>query len=277
MIIEPSIWIWVPLALATLAGLLGQPKTSYGLLAAAIFGALLEERLSLQALATVLIGLGVAFFAPRQDSVWKKAIAYGFVLIWSLAMFAHLLPGFANLKVLHSVVSGPQSVPFNMHLNLDKPLVFFALLLAYPVLLGQAKTVNLKVLLASSALLIVLLPIATGTGAIRPELTLPDWWWLFALNNLLFTCVAEEALFRGFIQQSLTRRFGWVAGVVVASLLFGLAHFAGGITLVLFATLAGLGYGLMFHFTGRLSVAVTAHFLFNFAHLIFFTYPVAIR
>ncbi|MGL6500415.1 hypothetical protein ACSZOJ_19370 [Aeromonas dhakensis] len=48
----------------------------------------------------------------------------------------HLIPGFTNLKVLDQVQAGPASVPFNMYLNLDKPLVFFGLLLAWPALLG---------------------------------------------------------------------------------------------------------------------------------------------
>jgi membrane protease YdiL (CAAX protease family) len=68
---------------------------------------------------------------------------------------------------------------------------------------------------------------------------LPHWWWLFALNNLLFTCVAEEALFRGFLQQGIAAHSRRWLGVLVASLLFGAAHLAGGPLLVLFAALAG--------------------------------------
>ncbi|HGF7235830.1 TPA: CPBP family intramembrane glutamate endopeptidase, partial [Vibrio cholerae] len=32
-----------------------------------------------------------------------------------------------------------------------------------------------------------------------------------------------------------------------------------------------------FHFTGRLWASVGVHFLFNFAHLLFFTYPMLAR
>ncbi|GAM71575.1 CAAX amino terminal protease family [Vibrio sp. JCM 19236] len=93
------------------------------------------------------------------------------------------------------------------------------------------------------------------------------------LNNFLLTCVAEEAFFRGFLQQVLCKKYGWHLGVAIASLLFGLAHMGGGLLLVVFASLAGLGYGLIFHFSSRLWVAVLFHFLFNFTHLLFFTYP----
>ena len=90
----------------------------------------------------------------------------------------------------------------------------------------------------------------------------------------MFTCVAEEALFRGFIQQNLTDKFGLYIALVTTSLLFGAAHFSGGPLLIVFATLAGLGYGLVFHLTGRLWAAVLIHFLFNFSHLVFYTYPI---
>ena len=42
-----------------------------------------------------------------------------------------------------------------------------------------------------------------------------------------------------------------------------------------FAALAGACYGLAFQLSGRLSVAILLHFLFNFAHLALFTYPLA--
>ena len=60
---------------------------------------------------------------------------------------------------------------------------------------------------------------------------------------------------------------------LVASLL---ARLGGpGPLLVLLAALAGACYGLAFLLSGRLSVAILLHFLFNFAHLALFTYPLA--
>ena len=170
--------------------------------------------------------------------------------------------------------AGPLSADFNMYLNLDKPLAFFALLYIFPHLLGKPQQPNYRMILVVCTLLFSLLPIASVLGAIKPEFTIPSWWWLFAFNNLMFTCVAEEALFRGFIQQKLTKKFGLYVVLFITSLLFGVAHFAGGPLLIVFATLAGLGYGLVFHLTGKLWAAVLVHFLFNFSHLVFYTYPI---
>lgn len=185
------------------------------------------------------------------------------------------MPGFDNLRVLDKVQAGPASVPFTLYLNLDKPLIFFALLLAIPGLLGPGGTMRWRPLALLILPLAALLITAWQLGALKPEAGLPHWWWLFAFNNLLFTCVAEEALFRGCIQQGVASRSTPWAGLLVASLLFGAAHLAGGPLLVLFAALAGACYGLAFQLSGRLSVAILLHFLFNFAHLALFTYPLA--
>ncbi|MDD9178308.1 MULTISPECIES: CPBP family intramembrane glutamic endopeptidase [Aliivibrio] len=272
MVFDFSMWIWISLALAIVLAFVQQMKASFILLGISLIGAIIEQRLNFTGLAGVIVGLVIAYKAPNLERKWKYG-AYAFIFIWSIALFLHFIPGFNNAKVLDSVVSGPLSIPFTMYLNLDKPLIFFGLLLAYPALLGKKDTFNKQALMLIAVPLFALLPLAWGLGALKPEFTIPSWWWVFALNNLLLTCVAEEAFFRGFIQQELGKRFGWVLGIAVASVLFGLAHIGGGWLLVAFATLAGVGYGLAFHYSNRLWVAVGFHFLFNFLHLVFFTYP----
>jgi len=102
----------------------------------------------------------------------------------------------------------------------------------------------------------------------------------FLVANLLFTCVAEEAFFRGLIQERLmrlaeTRRqpaWNWIA-IAVSTLLFGLAHAGGGATWLLVATIAGLGYALVYARTRSIEGAILVHFAVNAAHFIGFTYP----
>lgn len=273
MYIDHSIWVWLLFSASILAAFLKAPKASLSLLAATLLGGLIAGVLSPLGLIVVVTFLAITYYLKNKSSL-PPVILSTVVIIGSLALFLHLVPGFSNPQVLQNVQAGPLSADFSMYLNLDKPLAFFALLLAFPALLGENRKINYRTILLISIPLFALLPIASLLGAIKPELSIPNWWWLFAFNNLLFTCVAEEALFRGFIQQKLTNKYGAYIGVVVASLLFGLAHFAGGPLLIVFASLAGLGYGLIFHTTGRLWAAVLVHFLFNFSHLIFYTYPI---
>lgn len=281
MNLDSAIWLWGPLILAIGAVFFRQKAVALVLLGLTLLSALFIGRIELIAFASTLVVLGVAYRLPMLASNQKTKPVYylgwSVVIIWCVMLFVHVIPGFNNLQVLDKVTAGPLSAPFSMYLNLDKPLALFALFLAYPFLLGGEAKGRVKPALLVMILLLSLLPIAAMLGALKPELSLPSWWWLFALNNLILTCVAEEALFRGFVQQSFSRRFDWRLGLVIASILFGLAHFAGGPLLIVFATLAGLGYGLVFHFTGRLWCAVLAHFLFNFCHLVFFTYPILAR
>lgn len=101
---------------------------------------------------------------------------------------------------------------------------------------------------------------------------------LWTLNNLFFVCTAEEAIFRGLIQNKLQQKFqqftyGAQAALVIAAALFGLAHFRGGISYILLSSLAGLFYGFAYQKTQRIEAAILVHFLVNLAHILLFTYP----
>ena len=272
----PDTLIWLALGLAVLLCLARQQRSGLILLGIALLTALWLDRLGPVAALVSLAGLLLAWRTPTLPQPWRGG-ALTLVLLWALALTLHLVPGFDNLKVLDRVQAGPASVPFTLYLNLDKPLIFFGLLLAWPALLGPGGAIRWRPLALLMLPLAALLITAWQLGALKPEVGLPHWWWLFALNNLLFTCVAEEALFRGLIQQGVASRSKPWLGLLVASLLFGAAHLAGGQLLMLFAALAGACYGLAFLLSGRLGVAIAIHFLFNFAHLALFTYPLASR
>ena len=194
-------------------------------------------------------------------------------LLGSLLLAAHLLPGFTLLPI-----GPPQDLggaaPWQLRISPDKAMVA-ALLLAW--WLDQPRTawrsISLTVLASGASLIFVpLLALAFGVLGWQPKwpaLFLP---WL--LINLGITCLAEELIFRGLLQRELVRRFGAAIGIGLASVLFGAAHLPAGAGFAGLATLAGLGYGLAFHYAGdRLWVAVLLHGAVNSLHILLLTYP----
>ncbi|KHT63841.1 hypothetical protein RJ45_09550 [Photobacterium gaetbulicola] len=269
----PDGLVWLVLA-ATVLSLFARPQVWPTMLGITALTALYFSRISLLAVASVALGLTIAKLSQRHKGRYH-ILCHVLVIIWALFLTLHLIPGFDNLLVVEQAVTGSGSIPFTMYLNLDKPLIVFGLLLLSPTMLKHDGSITRPEIVSLTVLFLALPLIAWGTGIVRPEMSIPDWIWLFMLNNLLFTCVAEEALFRGYIQHSLVQRYSPTVGVGIASFLFGLAHFSGGILFIAVATLAGLLYGIAYHWSGRLVYAVLIHFAFNLVHLLFFTYPLA--
>lgn len=136
-------------------------------------------------------------------------------------------------------------------------------------------------LLILAAIMVLVIPIALITGFVKPGLAdqSADWLAYWLAYNLLYTCVLEESFFRGMAQTALVQGFkqrlapahARLAGIAAASILFGLAHFGGGATYVILATIAGVGYGLAYDLTGRLHHAVLVHFSVNAIRLLVFS------
>jgi len=203
----------------------------------------------------------LAWLCGRTPNGVGGMTLHGVFLLVAGMLSLHLLPGFSNPLLLGPVAFTPDAVPFTMYLDFDKTSVGFA---------GAGAIAGI----------LLTLPFAIGLGAVRWEPKIPDGFWLWAFSNLLLVALAEEALFRGFFQNSLSR---WLAGVPgctaiaigTTALVFGLAHFGSGPPMVLLAGLAGVAYGLAYHYGGLLA-SMLAHFGLNLCHILLFTYPLLI-
>jgi uncharacterized protein len=91
----------------------------------------------------------------------------------------------------------------------------------------------------------------------------------FALISMV-AGFAEELLFRGLIQSALTNWLGLAAGLVIASLLFGLAHIITP-TYAVLAALIGVYLGWLWIATGNLLAPIVAHALYDFVALVYLT------
>jgi membrane protease YdiL (CAAX protease family) len=197
----------------------------------------------------------------------------------SLGLALHLFPGFHNPAVLNQVRTGPSAASFTQYANFDKAAAGLALLAYFSQRLRSAselREVLAPMAVASVATAVALLGVGLGVGNLAFDPKLPSFAFTFLAINLLFTCVAEEAFFRGLIQERLacvlSSRWQWLA-VAVSSALFGLAHIAGGILYASLATILGLGCAIAYSKTRRVEVPILVHFSFNAAHFLLFTYP----
>lgn len=251
-------------------------------LGAAVLAALavdVVEPLGCVWLATFALAVQVFATSPNRGGRTVSAIA---IVALGGALIAHRLSGFHNPRVISGLQLSADAIPYRLHLNFDKTCVGLILLaLAHPLLRSGAEWRDMlrRAWPIAVGLLGVTLVLSLAIGYVRfaPKFPREAWLWIWA--NLCFTCMAEEAFFRGFIQFRLSQAWASVHGgkglaLGVAAVLFGLAHFGGGPVYVVLATIAGAGYGWVYLRTGgRIEASILTHFMLNAVHFFGFTYP----
>jgi membrane protease YdiL (CAAX protease family) len=275
------VWLWVPPQVSGRT-----PWSRFGVsaawLALAIVHALAVSILSTAGIVAIAVFGLLCFAYWHQRSPPVDAVLTTGTILFSLALMAHVVPGFSNTLIVRDAVLSPGAVPYTLFLNFDKGQIgLFLLAFGPPLIASRADwTAMLKTTLPAALALIVLLMLCAlligqvRFGPKRPDF-LPIWLW----SNLLFTSAAEEVLFRGVIQRRLqgaastgtSRRA--IAGLIAAAIIFGAAHYAGGLWSVVLATIAGIGYGWVFWRTNRIEASILTHFFVNTAHILGFTYP----
>lgn len=87
---------------------------------------------------------------------------------------------------------------------------------------------------------------------------------ILVLVMIVFVGVVEEFIFRSSLQTVLQERIGIMAGLVLSSIIFGFMHSGYHLPLeLLYVTLAGLAFGLLFWFSKSLPVIAFAHGVTN--------------
>jgi membrane protease YdiL (CAAX protease family) len=235
----------------------------------------------------LLAALAIAYARVRANTAlperpaWQALVGLLF-FIYALAMGLALLPGFNRVELVAPQVLSAGAAPYSIGVGFPKVVTGILILgLINPLLVRSwkelgpvlARALPVFAITAALGLAVVLL---MGYTSFAPKWTV--LFLLFAPINLFFTCLSEEAFFRGFVQQELSRvgsRPALAAGAALAigAILFGLAHFAGGLNYALAAAVAGLGYGWAFMRTQRIEAAMAVHFGVNAVHFLLFTYP----
>lgn len=216
---------------------------------------------------------------------WLKKPPYRLVggtllFILSIGFYAHLIPGFANPVLIPALKLSADSFPYKSFLNFDKTLagLFF---MGFGLQLARSfkdwRKAFWGALIPTVLTAALLLSFALVFKYVAWDPKLPGITLIWVISNFLFVAMAEEALFRGFLQTELQKLIGGKSaalwGLLISSLLFGILHYKGGLFYISFATIAGLGYGIVYLITKRIEAAILSHFIINLLHFFLFTYP----
>ncbi|MGN6525253.1 MAG: CPBP family intramembrane glutamic endopeptidase [Burkholderiaceae bacterium] len=265
------------------------------LFAAAVVAGVVDGVLRAEAVAALGVLCALGWMSHRVRGAWPRGVLVVATAFVALAISLHLVPGFVRPLLFDHVRFTADAIPFTQALDFDKAAAGLVLLaaLCLPRPGDGVPRTGPRATVARTIAGIVVVPatvlalgVALGITRVEPHWT--DRALAFLAVNGLFTCVAEEAFFRGVIQERLLRvadhatrpatRAAWRIGAVAASTaLFTLAHPAGDARLVLAIAAAGLGYGLVQAATRRLGPAVAVHFAVNAVHFLLFAYPALAR
>ena len=242
----------------------------------------ISDRIAVTGIVSIVI-LGLLYYTVNRIDLKLpvRTAACVLVIILSVLLATHLIPGFNNWKIIDNISLSEISQPYSMYLNMDKTFVGLIILgLGFPLVKNLKEWVfvlrsTLPIFLMGLVVLASIIPIFSYA---RWDLKFPNFVFVWTLKNLFFTCVSEEAFFRGFLQRNLSKKlrrykYGNILSLISVSFLFGFAHLAGGFKYMVLAAMAGIVYGYAYQKTQRIEASILCHFGVNIFHFIFLTYP----
>lgn len=260
-----------------------------------VLSATLEGYINIVGLVAIMLYVALYYGTINiKQPIINKAITIAFIGT-ALGLALHYVPGFNNLPIVVNEQISSDAIAYTLCANFDKAIAGLLLSAYYFSTLApkQQQTLDSKgidsksfasqklglkqpvLIIIGTILTTLIVGLLLGIVSFNPKV--PDFWLAFIAINLLFTCVAEEALFRGLLQTKLSQqitsaRFAILAPIIIACV-FALAHFMGGVNYILVSVVAGFGYGYIFYKTQRLEWAILCHWLVNVCHFFLFTYP----
>lgn len=229
----------------------------------------------------ILLFLTYWILSTNVSGIARVLVSIIIILI-SLGFSFHLFPDVHNWLLVDNLQLSSGAPAFDYYWNFDKPFIGLFVLGFHLNLIRKKEefqAILTKTLLISFAFIVVFLVSALFFGIVRFDFKFPLVTPVWLIGNLFFTVIPEEAFFRGFLQNELTRVIPNKSGPYIAnfiiSILFAIAHvfFVSNPIYILFAFLASFAYGLLYHLTDSIESAIFAHYLLNVIHFIFFSYP----
>lgn len=223
--------------------------------------------------AGLIAGAALCALLLYADKHLPSALWTTLSLLACIAFAAHLVPGFNATPLWPPRQLSADAMPYTLRLSWDKLLVGVTLLAWWLGQKNPSKPLSSGAWLTTALTLLGVPLLALALGLVGWQPKWPAQLLLWLAVNLGVAVLAEELLFRGLLQNSLTRWLGAWAGIGLTTLLFAAVHLPFSPLFAVVAGVAGLGYGLIFHFSGRISLAIALHGAVNLLHLLLLSYP----
>lgn len=246
-----------------------EPKIWGTLLCLSLLSGLIAELMSWVGLTFIASLAMLWLFYDRKPSMW----VFIALVCFSISFKLRLIPGYHPFFITSKFAVG-----------LENPLIgLFPLALLVPLAKdAQDWKDALKGLAWGLSGIGLLAFLATISGAVRWDFTLPSYMAIRTLSNLILTSIPEEGFYRGFVQKTLCDYFkncrcGTLLALILTSALFSFTHifWSPNLAILGFTFLASLLYGSVYLFSKKIESAILCHFLLNVIHMTFFSYHAA--
>ncbi len=202
-----------------------------------------------------------------------------FVVAWMLS--SHWIGGFTSWQIIFGEVLSPDAEKFSLFLNIDKVIAGVGIMVFGFIPLKRSVQIRhmIVAMLPSSILCISLISgAAVVLKVVNFDPKFPDLWITWILISLLVHSFAEETIFRYFLQGGVqnvlsTYKYTPIISVIVSSMAFTFYHAPQPTNFLISVFIASLFFGYVFHKTKRVESSIILHFMVNFVHFFFFTYP----
>ncbi len=202
-----------------------------------------------------------------------------FAMAWILA--SHMIDGFISWQIVNQEQISTNGEKYSLYLTLDKVIAGVGILVFALTPIRRVKHIKhmLIGMLPTTLLSVSIIAIAgLMLKVVSFDPKFPELWATWIVVSLLVHCVAEEAIFRLFLQggiQNLLSSFKYapIISILVASIGYTVymmpqpTNFLGAIFV------GNMFFGYIFYKTQRIEASILLHFLVNFIHFFFFTYP----
>ncbi|MEJ2681559.1 MAG: CPBP family intramembrane metalloprotease [Gammaproteobacteria bacterium] len=233
------------------------------------------------------LSLLLASYLSTNMNINSKIRIFSFFMLLALCLSLsfNLISGFSKVAISNNIFIGSSKEPIVFSIYFGKfAMIVFLTAIAYNKLSHPQEIPRL--LLYSLAFGGAWIPLVLFVGYLlgaQFEFKIHSSLLLYASMNLFFTCILEEVFFRGLIQNKMKEYLATFTvhhhsiAIGITSLLFGVAHLSGGTKMIIAATIAGIGYGIIYDRTQKIECAIFLHFLLNVSTFITMVYPISFK